>query len=130
MRGIRTHRRLIAAGRAWRSIAWLLVVALLFQLPFGTAVATRMWSAPGSLHLAGDPCAGHSGGQDQHPGQSSHDHQQCLLCNVGLGTGTLPVLALVSAPVAEPATPAPLPQQPIVRKDVHAAEPRGPPRLA
>jgi len=128
VRALRTNRRRHVPSRPRRWVAWLLVAALLFELPSGAAVAMRMaWdSAP--MPAADMPCPEHGSGHD--PGHAGHDHQQCLLCNVGLGTGMLPVLALLPAPVAEPAAPAPLPQQPIVRKDVHAAEPRGPPRLA
>jgi len=109
---------------------WLLVAALLFELPSGAAVAMRMsWDAA-PMPVARVPCPEHGGTGGHSPAQPGHDHQQCLLCNVGLGTGTLPVLALVPAPLAQPVAPAPMPQRPVVRKDVHAAQPRGPPRLA
>ena len=106
------------------------MAALLFELPSGAAVAMRMWSGDGPIELAGMPCPMHGGAGGHNPGQPGHEHQQCLLCNVGLGTGTLPIVVSLPAPVAEPAAPVPLPPLPAVRKDVRAAEPRGPPRLA
>lgn len=130
MRGIRTYLRLVVAGRLWRSVAWLLVAALLFELPSGAAVAMRMWADDGPMRMADGPCPMRSGAGGKDPGHAIHDHQQCLLCNVGLGTGTLPVVALLPAPVAEPVAATPAPQLPAARKDIRAAAPRGPPRLA
>jgi hypothetical protein len=90
----------------------------------------RMWFAGGPTRLADMPCPMHSGAGGKDSGQPAHDHQQCLLCNVGLGAGTLPVVALLAAPVQEAAALLPMPPLPAVRKNILAAAPRGPPAPA
>jgi hypothetical protein len=129
VRVLPTYRRR-RAGRFRRAAVWLLVAALLFELPSGAAVAMRMWWDYGPMQAAEVPCPEHGGAAGHNSGHATHDHQQCLLCNVGLGTGTLPVVALLPTPVVEPVASISTPQPPAVRKDIRAAAPRGPPRLA
>src|SRR5215471_19257406 len=105
-------------GQLRRAANWVLIAALLFELPSGAAVAMRMAWDFAPMPVGAVPCPEHGGGGGHDPAHAGHDHQQCLLCNVGLGTGTLPVLALLSVSAPEPAPPAPMPERPIVRKDV------------
>ena len=124
-----TYRRRSGPSALRRLSAWLLVAALLFELPSATAVAMRMSWDDGSMRMAEMPCPDHGGADSHGNGHAGHDHQQCLLCNVGLGSGTLPVLLSLAMPAAERPPSVATPQRPIVRKDVRAAEPRGPPGL-
>jgi len=116
----------------------LLVAVFFLQSIVGSGAALRMWAGSDDpLGIAasicfGQPTDGTDGdGTDRGSGLPGHDHGQCLLCHVGIGSGTLPAAVLlpvvlaVDLVVSLPAA-APMPSRP----EGFICLPRGPPAAA
>ena len=116
----------------------LLTAFFLLQTLLGSGAALEMWvAASDPLGIAESICAGlpqdATSGQrnGQVPNQRGHDHEQCLLCNVGLGAGILPVTGYLPPPLVTEAV-APMPASRPMPSRWHGCNflARGPPLVA
>jgi Protein of unknown function (DUF2946) len=115
--------------------AWLLAAAMLLQSAFGLALVVQMAddALPAAVaeicsDLAGSPDSGDPSGL---PAEQQHRHDQCVICQGGLG----PLLLSANFPSASigdaDAPPeAPLPEMPPSRHVPPGYAPRAPPRAA
>jgi hypothetical protein len=119
-------------------LAWAAILALLVQMMVGAPLASRMmidaaWGAafdPAAALCTSHEDAGNDGGSHQLPPQSHHDHQHCVLCQVGAAPLIVAAAVLLSpALVFGGGETAPLPRAPAPYRScrTHDAEARAPP---
>ena len=122
--------RRLRVGPIGRAAAWLVAFALTLQCVVDTGAALSMWlemQGPGHMTQASCPEHHGSGTPEQ---RSTHDHEQCLVCNAAVGNCPEPILPQIAAAPDRSTPPAAVPETIAPRKVVDANPARAPPARA